>query len=80
MAKTKQKKVAAKDYLEKNKYTFVNHKLEILRTNFDLDEILTLLDPLSEEEVMEFQVVNQTTGEIYNVEKQIKLVNIENLD
>lgn len=80
MAKTKQKKVAAKDYLEKHKYTFVNHKLEILRTNFDLDEILTLLDPLSEEEVMEFQVVNQTTGEIYDVEKQIKLVNVENLD
>jgi hypothetical protein len=80
MAKTKQKKVATTDYLEKHKYTLVSIKMGVLRTNLDLDQVLIMLDPLSEDEVVDFQAVNQSTGELYAVEKQIKLVNIENQD
>jgi hypothetical protein len=77
--KKKSAKKVAKDLLEKDKFSLVGSKVgPVLKTNLDLDELVIMLDPIDEEDLMHFQVINQSTGEIYLIEKEIKLVNIEN--
>lgn len=75
----KQQQKAAIDLLENHKFSVVDFTSgTVVKTNLDLDELVIMLEYEHEDDLFELQVINQTTGEIYAVEKQIKLTTLEN--
>jgi hypothetical protein len=75
----KQQQEAAIDLLENHKFSVVDFTSgTVVKTNLDLDELVIMLEYEHEDDLFELQVINQTTGEIYAVEKQIKLTTLEN--
>jgi len=78
MTKKQQQKTAI-DLLENHKFSVVDFTSgTVAKTNLDLDELVIMLEYEHEDDLFELQVINQTTGEIYTVEKQIKLTTLEN--
>lgn len=77
----KQKNVAIKDYLEKHKYSLIEFVAisSVMKTNLDLDELVIMLREMHEDDLESLQVINQTTGQIYIVESEIKLIPVENI-
>ena len=78
MTKKQQQKTVI-DLLENHKFSVVDFTSgTVVKTNLDLDELVIILEYEHEDDLFELQVINQTTGEIYTVEKQIKLTTLEN--
>jgi len=78
----KQKKVPITDYLEKHKYSLIEFVAvsSVIKTNLNLDELVIILQKTHEDDLESLQVIDQTTGQIYVIENEIKLVPIENIE